>query len=445
MGKDAYIIRCEEEYDILYLPETFQIAKVEKDIDVEQIKRPIRKNIKNDTVDLQLGKGKVGITFMSARTCNLRCKYCFAGEGEYGNVSCKPKTLSADMYMSAIEMVLKEYPDGIKSISFFGGEPLIDFKEISLFVPKLVSICKSKEIECPRLSIITNLVLLTDEMAEFFKTYNIGVAISLDGGKEINDIARIGYTSTSVYDQVMKGIECLKRHNIKFLLQATINRNHLKQYKPGFAIEWAKNIEATGCSNYLAIPVESNEEDLSVVGELETLDNFIRELTKYYLEKLISDNSGIVPTGLVAPIFQFVHKKVVGNCKAGHFLLIDTDGKAYPCQMFCNDEKACIGNVENGLNEESVRAYANVSRFDSETCQNCIARNICVVFCKGIQLLSNGNMYEVCISRCIYQKAIMEECIKFLARLDKTSKEYVNLLTNYKKISERLMEDGFII
>lgn len=82
------------------------------------------------------------------------------------------------------------------------------------------------------------------------------------------------------------------------MFYTTINRNHLKQYKPGYAIEWAKSIEATGCSNYLAIPVESDAEDLSVAQELETLDAFIRELAEFYLERLISSEPGIIPTVL---------------------------------------------------------------------------------------------------------------------------------------------------
>lgn len=446
MNKDAYIIKCEnEDYDILYLTDSFQIAKIHKGANETDIQIPEIEPVKNKNKALQLGKGRVGITFMSARTCNLRCRYCYAGEGEYGNIAEKPKILTAGIYMKSVKMVLKEYPEGIKTIAFFGGEPLIGFNEIKHFVPELVEYFKNRKMECPKLSMITNLVLLTDEMVEFFKKYKIRVAISLDGGKELNDLSRIGYTKDSVYDQVMNRIECLKKHGVKFVMQATINRNHLKNYTPGYAVKWAKSIEKIGCSNYLAIPVESELEDLTVVNNLDTLDAFIRELTNYSLKKLTSDDPGVVPTGIIAPIFQIVHKKITGNCTSGHSLLIDTDGKAYPCQMFCNNAEACIGNVESGLDADNIKNYANISRYDSSDCQNCIARNICMVFCKGIQLMSNLDMYKVCTPRCVYQKAIMEECIKFLARLSKTSGEYNNLLKNYKELSERLMEDGFIL
>jgi radical SAM protein with 4Fe4S-binding SPASM domain len=446
MVKDRFIIQNNNSmYNILYLPDSFQIAKIKKGINIEEINISPRYLNEPAIKKLQLGEGKVGITFMSARTCNLKCRYCYAGEGEYGNVDNKPKTLSADGYMQAVNMVLKEYPEGIKSISFFGGEPLINFKEISIFVPEVLKEFDKRRLEYPKISMITNLVLLTDEMAAFLNKYNIMIAISLDGGKDINDLSRIGYTDESVYDLVMKGVERLKKHRVKFVLQATINRNHLKCYITGSAIEWAKSIEATGCSNFLAIPVESDIKDLTVVKDLPILDKFIRELIGYYLKKLVSDEPGIIPTGMVAPIFQIVHKKTVHNCTSGHSLLIDTDGKAYPCQMFCNIDEACIGSVKDGLQGKLVKYYANISRFKGEKCQNCIARNICVVWCKGIQLLSHGDMYEVCQARCVYQKVIMEECIKFLVGLDKKSREYANLYNNYKKLSERLMADGFVI
>lgn len=158
MSKDAFIVKCEkEDYDVLYLPSSFQIAKIEKGSDVEKMQIPECELMEKEERKLRLGEGKVGITFMSARTCNLRCKYCYAGEGEYGNVSDKPKILSADMYMKAVKMVLREYSEGIKSISFFGGEPLIGFKEISLFVPELISYFEQNKLEIPKLSIITPL------------------------------------------------------------------------------------------------------------------------------------------------------------------------------------------------------------------------------------------------------------------------------------------------
>lgn len=184
MNTDKFIIESDNNsYDILYLPDTFQMARIKKGFDIKEIKISSSNSNIPINKELQLGHGKIGITFMSARTCNLKCRYCYAGEGEYGGVESKPKLLTANMYMKAVNMVLDEYPEGIKSISFFGGEPLLNFNEIKIFVPAILKELDKREIDYPSLSIITNLVLVTDEMVDFLNKYNIRVAISLDGGK----------------------------------------------------------------------------------------------------------------------------------------------------------------------------------------------------------------------------------------------------------------------
>ncbi|PXV91119.1 radical SAM protein with 4Fe4S-binding SPASM domain [Lachnotalea glycerini] len=446
----VFKLKCDtKDYDVLYWVDEAKIARISKTYDIDKIQ--LLENIDHnlDQPKLRLGHEKVGVTFMSARTCNLRCRYCFAGEGEYGNVESKPKYMTYELYMKSIKMVLDMYQEGIKSISFFGGEPLIGYKEISKVIPDILNLFEEKHLDPPLFSVITNLVLIDQEIINFIKKYNIKVAISLDGDKEINDIARIGITKEmSVYDSVMRGVDLLKSNHVNFLLQATINQHHLEMYEPGAAIKWAESIERTGCSNFTVVPVESSVTDLQISGTdaLKKLDMFTREITQYYLKKLVTENDmKVIPTGIVSPIFQIIKKKKEKSCTAGHSLFIDTDGRAYPCHTFCNFDDACIGDIQKGLIKKQVEKYANLSRFDGEECKECIARNICVLWCKGIQLLSNGDLYKVCEPRCVYQKAIMEECIKFLAELKKDSGEYRNLIHNYKNILNKLGSEGFLV
>ena len=66
------------------------------------------------------------------------------------------------------------------------------------------------------------------------------------------------------------------------------------------------------------------------------------------------------------------------------------------------------------------------------------------MWCKGIQLLSNNDMRKICKPRCVFQVANTEECIKALVRI-KNNKEKAKLFwENFKKVGERLIEDGFI-
>lgn len=127
MNKEFYFIKSDDidDYNILFHVPTSSVAKVKyQDPDYfseRELKERFSELSSEEELDerLHTGKGKIGLTFMSARTCNLSCKYCFAGEGEYGCVDSKPKVYTYDAYMKAIQTAVKMYPEGIKSISFF--------------------------------------------------------------------------------------------------------------------------------------------------------------------------------------------------------------------------------------------------------------------------------------------------------------------------------------
>ena len=64
--------------------------------------------------------------------CNLRCKYCFADEGEYHGAR---NVMSAEVGMKAIDFVIeKSGPRKNIEVDLFGGEPLMAFDAIKEIV-----------------------------------------------------------------------------------------------------------------------------------------------------------------------------------------------------------------------------------------------------------------------------------------------------------------------
>lgn len=56
--------------------------------------------------------------------CNLRCRYCFAGQGIYGG---KPQTMPFEVAKAAIDFLVKQSgPRRHLELDFFGGEPLLN-------------------------------------------------------------------------------------------------------------------------------------------------------------------------------------------------------------------------------------------------------------------------------------------------------------------------------
>ena len=63
-----------------------------------------------------------------AHDCNLRCKYCFAGNGEYGHGR---ELMSAHTVRAAIDFLV--HSSGTRmhcEIDFFGGEPLLNWEVV---------------------------------------------------------------------------------------------------------------------------------------------------------------------------------------------------------------------------------------------------------------------------------------------------------------------------
>lgn len=452
--KDFFFIESSrDDYNILFHEPSSRFAKVNKSFDTFSFsEQELAEHfnylgvIPHEDKNLEMGIGRIGMTFMSARTCNLGCKYCFAGTGEYGSVEDKPKLYTYENYMKAIKTGIKMYPEGIKSISFFGGEPLLNIKDIIKFVPDCIQFFENNNLPTPQFAISTNLIAITDEIARFFAHYNINCVISLDGPKEINDMARVPkYGEMSVYDKVVEGCNILDRNGVSYVVQATINKHHMDSYVEGYAIKWAKELERINWENIAVVPVETDLPDLKIQGEnLEKLDLFTRELTNYYIQKLYGKDIDKIASGIIAPILQIAKQKHVNDCSSGHSVFCDTDSNVYPCQMFCNNDAYKLGNLNEGWSGTKVSEIVSYKRMGTPECNNCISRNICFMWCKGIQLLSKGEIFRVCEPRCVFQKANTEECIKTLARLTRGTQEYEWFWKNYRKVGEYLRRDGFI-
>lgn len=454
--KDFFVIFDQnEDYDVLFHVPTSKVFKV-KDGNSVLAKNDhelylLTKLEKTEAILSEkkkgFGEGKIGLTFMSARTCNLACQYCFAGQGEYGECSEKPKYMTLDNYINAVEHVVENmYPEGVMSISFFGGEPLLNIKVIKAFVIFIHEYFNEKQLDIPRISISTNGVTLDEETVEFFSKYAIAVGLSLDGPKEINDFGRKSKDdSFSYFDMLNKKIKLLRKYNVYYAFQMTLTNKHLEEYKEGIVDEWFKELDLFNDTNISLIPVTSDIEKFGIVSEedFEKLKSLTVEITRYFMGQLKQKKYYKIASGLVAPMIQVMNNKFHGSCSAGRSVFVDTDGEIYPCHMFCNDSNFSLGNVkEETIHRTKIERNISVSRLDSEVCKGCIARKVCSTWCKGLQYIVNNDQNKPLRERCEFQKAVLEENIRELARLNEQSETGQLFLDNMKGLKSKLNSLG---
>jgi uncharacterized protein len=177
--------------------------------------------------------------------CNLRCKYCCYGEhSQYKGRTHNNQTMSPEIAEKAISNFL-ERSDFVNAISFYGGEPLLNFSLIEhsiSFAKDLASKLGKK----PMFLMTTNGTLLTDEIIHYLVQHDVFVHISIDAVKESHDQYRIFKdTNLGSYDTVIRNIdrfiELYPTHRSRGIIitltspvQIKEVNEFLKQYSPYF-------------------------------------------------------------------------------------------------------------------------------------------------------------------------------------------------------------------
>ncbi len=139
-----------------------------------------------------------------AHDCNLRCKYCFADEGEYKG---KRELMSPKIGKKAVDFVIeKSGPRKNIEIDLFGGEPLMAFSTIK----EIVEYAKEQEQKYNktiRFTMTTNGTLLNEEIMEYLDKNMGNIVLSIDGRKEVNDKVRVRVDGSGSYDSILPKIK----------------------------------------------------------------------------------------------------------------------------------------------------------------------------------------------------------------------------------------------
>jgi len=167
------------------------------------------------------------LTKPTGAICNLNCTYCFFLTKE--NLYPGSKFRMSDEVQEAY---IQQYLDGQKmpeaNIAWQGGEPTL----IGLnFFRRSVDLVEKHKKPAMRVSysIQTNGTQLNDEWGAFLKQHNFLVGISIDGPGEIHNQYRVDKGGRGSFDQVIKGLNFLKKHQVDFNILCTVhagNENH---------------------------------------------------------------------------------------------------------------------------------------------------------------------------------------------------------------------------
>ncbi len=309
-----------------------------------------------------------------AHDCNLRCRYCFADEGEYHG---RKALMSFEVGKKALDFLVAN--SGSRKnleVDFFGGEPLLNFD----VVKKITAYGRSLEKEHHkhfRFTLTTNGVLLNEDAADFANRELDNVVLSLDGRKEVHDRMRPFPGGRGSYDVVMPKFRefVKKREGRKYYLRGTFT-----QFNKDFAAD-VLHMADLGFDQLSIEPVVAPDEEPYALHEddvpyiCQQYDLLAREMIRREKE------------GKGFQFFHFmidlsggpcVYKRLSGCGSGTEYLAVTPWGDLYPCHQFVGQEEFLLGNVEEGIvRKDIVNRFKTVNVYAKKECQNCFARFYC--------------------------------------------------------------------
>lgn len=329
------------------------------------------------------------------QNCNLKCSYCpYAWDG-YMERQHNKKSMSWETAKKALDFfILNSYESKDLAVSFYGGEPLLEFELIKKCIVYITSIVKSKPIS---FHMTTNGTLITREFLNFISNYNFGIYISLDGPKTVQNTNRkFGINGEGSFENVYGNLKIIANEYPQIIERFYFNAvwdgfNDIDEIINFF--EHDNVITKFGGYNIDFADDNAIMSDISISEH-----NYYLQQQQYfdYLVSLVKKadcpaiNNSItkMKDGIIKFKEQFSDKSPLskirfqsGPCIPGCAkLFVDVNGALFPCEKTC-DKCVSIGNINDRsiIDYFAVQKQMNLNGMVSEKCKTCWAFRFCKI------------------------------------------------------------------
>ena len=147
------------------------------------------------------------VTILTTLQCNFACGYCIQGDhDDYNKHATKMSLDTAARVAGWVESRLDEVRPESFTLTFFGGEPLLNLPAIDYLAERLWRATTARGVEL-FIAIITNGLLLTPEVVDRLTPFGLkGVKITLDGDRDTHDRMRPLRGGQGTFDRIINNI-----------------------------------------------------------------------------------------------------------------------------------------------------------------------------------------------------------------------------------------------
>ena len=291
--------------------------------------------------------------------CNFRCPYCVQ---EHENVA-----LSDDSAEKIISLIRQRSQSARRiKITWFGGEPLLQYKRVRKMMERAISICEKNRCELEAGMVSNGYLLNRERIAELKKLHFTMLQITLDGDRKSHDKRRFLANGEGTYDVIVNNIAMIAEYGIPMILRMNIDDTNADSV----------------CDILELIPQEYRSTVTVSVANL------------YQTEKKISPYK-IYERAIEMGYLYKMRNNVFMACQVClmNGVVIDANGKIIVCANARSEDKELGYLSDDGemiiQNTALYYKLKTISALQNEECRNCKELPFCIATCKYRRSINN--------------------------------------------------------
>jgi uncharacterized protein len=359
--------------------------------------------------------------------CNLACTYCY----EYGEDKIvdtahgkQAKFMAEETARQSVEFLLRE-SGRTAHLTFFGGETLLNFPVLQ----STIAYARRRAAEVGKaidFSLTTNATLLRPDIIEFLAENRVGVTISIDGPRELQDKFRVFHTGSGSYDVVAPKIkDLLRRHRTRPIgARVTLTSDTLDITRI-----YRHLTEELGFWEVGFAPVTTSPGQPYAIGEggFERMLEQFRALAREFAEQVSANRHHGFSN--VKDTLEEIHKGVskAYPCGAGLGLLgVSTEGDVALCHRFAGSDAHKFGTVSEGIDRDAQAAFLEQHHIADKTdCSRCWARPLCSGGCYHEAHVRYGATTRPNLHYCDWIRGWTNTCLEIYGELSERNPDFL--------------------
>ncbi|WP_339314912.1 radical SAM protein [Paenibacillus sp. FSL M7-0896] len=334
----------------------------------------IEKSLSNDTYLMVLNL---------TENCNFRCKYCYLTEtydytrnrtGKSMDLETGKKAI--DFFFEGLREVVKKIPNKKAGITFYGGEPLLNFA----LIKELIVYAEENSPVPLMYNMTSNGSLLNDEIIDFVVKYDINLAISLDGSNKNHDKNRVSLGQNPTYNNVYENLKkftdkypdysklgIMGVYDITTDLQENTEYFEEEKLPHILMLNRVSNKNTDYYNQFSAKDYENYNNQIMQLRDQYIIKKQNNEEMSNYLEMLFDMQLGPFLMRRRANDVRPSFMPYTNSCVPGMRIFVRVDGTIDMCERI--NETFPIGHIDKGLDLKSIENVIN--EYNDRMCTKC--------------------------------------------------------------------------